>query len=96
MIRVMYRWRVEPDAEAQFVEAWRAATTRIRDQQPGAMGSTLVRPSDAPSTLVGLARWRHRDDVEAFWAAGIASPLPGGSLDSIEVFEEIEHMTLES
>ena len=96
MIRVIYRWTVEPEAEGEFVDAWREATTRIRDQQPGAMGSTLVRPAEAPNTLVGLARWRQRADVEAFWATGSASPLPGGSLDSIEILEEVEHMTLES
>jgi hypothetical protein len=59
------------------------------------MGSTLLRPADAPNTAVGLARWRRRDDVEAFWASGHATPLPGGNLESIEVLEELEHMTLE-
>ena len=48
-----------------------------------------------PTTAVGLARWRRRDDVEAFWASGHATPLPGGNLESIEVLEELEHMTLE-
>jgi hypothetical protein len=59
------------------------------------MGSTLLRPPDAPNTLVGLARWQRRDDVEAFWASGNATPLPGGCLDATEVLEELEHMTLE-
>jgi heme-degrading monooxygenase HmoA len=79
VIRVIYRWTLEPEAEDQFIDAWRAATQRIRDQQPGAMGSTLLRPTEAPNRVVGLARWQRRDDVEAFWASGSATPLPGGT-----------------
>jgi len=95
VIRVIYRWTVVAATEDQFIDAWREATERIRDQVPGAMGSTLLRPADAPNTVVGLARWQRRDDVEALWASGNATPLPGGTLESIEILEELEHMTLE-
>jgi heme-degrading monooxygenase HmoA len=91
----MYRWHVVPATEDQFIDAWRGATQHIRDQVPGAMGSTLLRSADAPTTVIGLARWQRREDVEAFWASGSATPLPGGTLESIEIFEELEHMTLE-
>ena len=62
---------------------------------PARLGSTLLRPSDTPSTLVGFARWQRRDDVEAFWTSGNATPLPGATLESIEILDEVEHMTLE-
>ena len=95
MIRVIYRWTVNPATEDQFIEAWREATQHIRADEPGAFGSTLLRPAHSPTTLVGFARWQRRDDVEAFWASGHAAPLPGAVLESIEILDEVEHMTLE-
>lgn len=99
MIRVIYRWTVDATEQDEFVDAWSAATQRIRDEQPGAMGSTLLRPSDTENSFVAVARWRRREDVEAFWAQGAqgsGKPLLGGTLNSVEVLEEIEHMTLET
>lgn len=98
MIRVIYRWSVDATEAETFVDAWSAATQRIRAEQPGAMGSTLLRPSDTENSFVAVARWRRREDVEAFWAQGSASakPLLGGTLNSIEILEEIDHMTLET
>jgi heme-degrading monooxygenase HmoA len=95
VIRVLYRWAVDPATEDQFIEAWREATERIRAHEPGALGSTLLRPADSPNTLVGFARWHRREDVEAFWNSGNATPLPDATLESIEIMEEIEHMTLD-
>jgi hypothetical protein len=59
------------------------------------MVSTLLRPADSPNMLGGRASRQRRADVEAFWASGNANPLPGGTLESVEVLEEVEHMTLE-
>jgi quinol monooxygenase YgiN len=95
VIRVIYRWTVDPATEDRFVDAWREATERIRAHEAGALGSTLLRPCDTPNTLVGFARWQRHDDVEAFWTSGNATPLPGATLESIEILDEIEHMTLE-
>ena len=95
MIRVIYRWSVDPATEDQFIDAWREATERIRTHEPGALGSTLLRPADAPTTLVGFARWQRRDKVEAFWASGNATPLPGATLESVEILDEVEHMIIE-
>jgi heme-degrading monooxygenase HmoA len=98
VIRVIYRWTVDAAETETFVDAWSAATERIRAEQPGAMGSTLLRPSDTENRFVAVARWRQREDVEAFWAQGSASakPLLGGTLESVEILEEIAHMTLEA
>jgi hypothetical protein len=35
MIRVVWRWEVDPEQRRQFVAAWRAATERIRSEEPG-------------------------------------------------------------
>jgi heme-degrading monooxygenase HmoA len=95
VIRVIYRWTVDPATEDQFIDAWRQATERIRSHEPGAFGSTLLRAFDTQNTLVGFARWQRRDDVEAFWTSGHATPLPGATLESLEILDEVEHMTLE-
>jgi heme-degrading monooxygenase HmoA len=93
VIRVSYRWTVDAATEDQFIDAWREATERIRAHEPGALGSTLLRPANAPNTFVGFARWQQRENVEAFWASGNATPLPGATLESIEIMDEIEDMT---
>jgi hypothetical protein len=46
-------------------------------------------------TARALARGREREDVEAFWASGAAAPLPGDTLESVKILDELEHMTLE-
>jgi hypothetical protein len=47
---------VDPEAEDQFIDAWRVGHQRIPDQVRGAMGSTLLRPADAPNTEIRRAR----------------------------------------
>ena len=95
MIRVIYRWTVDPAEQERFCDAWRAATERIRREEPGAMGSTLLRPVDDHETWVGLARWRSRQDIEAFWARGETTPLPGATFLSAEILDEWAHLTIE-
>ena len=94
-VRVIYRWSVDPEQTSSFVDAWRHATQRILAKEPGAMGSTLLQPPDEPHTWIGLARWRSRADVEAFWARGAAVALPGATFQSAEVLHERVHLTIE-
>ena len=95
MIRVIYRWAVDPAHSEAFVTSWRHATERILTEEPGAMGSTLLQPTDEPDTWLGLARWRSRTDLEAFWTSGRAVALPGATFRSAEVLEEHTHLTIE-
>jgi heme-degrading monooxygenase HmoA len=95
MIRVIYRWRVDPDRREEFAAWWHAGTLRIRSTRPGALGSTLLAPSTDVLQFAAVARWRSREDVEAFWAEPGGSPFDGAELISTETFEEVDDLTLQ-
>jgi len=95
MIRVVYRWRLDPDRCADFAHWWHQMTLRIRSDQPGAMGSTLLRPGQDQAHLVGLARWESEEQLVAFWARMSPLEFPGAELESMEILEELDHLTLE-
>jgi heme-degrading monooxygenase HmoA len=94
MIRVIYRWRVDPERRDEFVVWWHEGTLRIRSTRPGALGSTLLTPTDDPLHFVAVARWRSREDLEAFWADPAGAPFDEAELVSTEVFEEVDDLTL--
>lgn len=98
VIRVIYRWRVEPERQAEFAIWWHEGTLRIRASEPGAMGSTLCRSTEDPDCFVGIARWVSRDHVEAFWErTGIgALEFRGTTTESIEILEELDHLTVDT
>lgn len=95
MIRVLYRWRVEPARQAAFVEWWHDGTLRIRARHDGALGSTLLAPEGDGEHLCAIASWRARADLEAFWAMPGGSPaFAGAVLESAQIFEELDDLTL--
>jgi heme-degrading monooxygenase HmoA len=66
---VIYRWRVAPDQESAFIEAWRKVTELVRTHR-GGLGSRLHRASDG--AFVAYAQW----PSEAAWrAAGEKGPV---------------------
>jgi heme-degrading monooxygenase HmoA len=65
---VLYRWRVRPDAEEDFIAAWRLATEAFTTI--GALGSRLHRGDDGD--LYAYAEWPSR---EAWEHAGTRSPV---------------------
>ena len=95
MVRVIYRWRVEPRLHEDFARWWHDGTLRIRSSRPGARGSTLVRPSDGDGYLVAIARWDSEDDLAAFWRDPGGAEFPGAALESVEVLTELDHLTVE-
>jgi heme-degrading monooxygenase HmoA len=95
VIRVIYRWRLESTRRADFATWWHEGTLRIRSTQPGAMGSTLVRSTEDDDCLIGIARWQDTDALTAFWERMSPLEFPGAVLESLEILEELDHLTLE-
>ncbi|HTT86979.1 MAG TPA: antibiotic biosynthesis monooxygenase, partial [Acidimicrobiales bacterium] len=95
VIRVVYRWRLEPGRSTDFVRWWHEMTLRIRSGQPGAMGSTLLRAGHDDAQLVGIARWESEEQLVAFWERMSPLEFPGAVLESMEILEELDHLTLE-
>ncbi|MBC7987507.1 MAG: antibiotic biosynthesis monooxygenase [Sphingomonadaceae bacterium] len=72
---VLYRWAVEPDHEAYFIERWRAGTALLRDRY-GALGSCLARTDEGE--FIAFARWPSEEArAAAFAARGPLEPWPG-------------------
>ena len=92
MIRVVYRWRVERGREEDFATWWHDGTIRIRQSQPGSLGSTLCRSTKDSEVFVGIARWQNRQDVEAFWGQASDVGFDGAVLESVEVMEELDDL----
>ena len=66
MIRVMYRWKVNPGQEDVFAKAWTQGTKVIRATVKGARGSLLLQSRKNPCEFVAIARWTSVDDWRAF------------------------------
>jgi len=95
VIRVIYRWRIDADRAVEFATWWHEGTLRIRSTQPGAMGSTLLRPAEEDDCLVGIARWETREQLTSFWERMSPLEFPGAVMLSLEVLEEVDHLTVE-
>ena|ERR1039458_7485826 len=95
VIRVIYRWHIDADRQSDFATWWHDGTLRIRSTQPGAMGSTLLRSTDDENCLIGIARWESKEQLTAFWERMSPLEFPGAVLQSLEILEEIDHLTLE-
>ncbi|HEY0426808.1 MAG TPA: antibiotic biosynthesis monooxygenase [Pyrinomonadaceae bacterium] len=64
MFTVLYRWRVKPGLERQFIESWSIITAYYRENFAGALGSRLHQGSDG--LWYAYARWEsneHRQDA---------------------------------
>jgi hypothetical protein len=95
MIRVIYTWRVDSDRYSEFVEWWHAGTLRIRSDHLGAMGSTLCSPMPPGDRIVAIARWKSLEDLERFWQNSGGSPFPGAEMESVDLLDEVDHLTRE-
>ena len=97
MIRVVYRWQVEPKDFEAFGETWRATTNRIHETVPGALGSFMLRSFENEAEVITVARWESRQAWEQFWGNQDPEAMQAmrtlGKRVSAEAFEEIEDHT---
>jgi len=91
VLAVIYRWRIVPGGEADFLAAWEATTHRLRDER-GALGARLHRARDG--RFVAYAQWPDRATWEASRSAGPVDPALAAQLESV-VAERDEPILLE-
>jgi len=94
MIRVLYRWRVDEKRQEQFARWWHEGTLRIRDGNPGALGSTLCRSTSDQALIVGIARWESRSHLQRFWERTGKVEFPGATMEAIEILDELDDLTI--
>jgi heme-degrading monooxygenase HmoA len=57
VIRVIYRWQIEPENFDEFRRAWSATTNQIHEPVPGALGSFMLRACEDGSEVLTVAKW---------------------------------------
>jgi quinol monooxygenase YgiN len=72
MIRVVYRWTVDPQQADDFVAAWWEVTHHVQHARPGALGSTLLRSHIDRDVYLAVARW---ESLEAWQASRVSDGL---------------------
>jgi len=90
MFIVLYRWRIKPDKEQQFIEAW-AEVTEYFLTIFDSLGSRLHRGSDG--LFYAYAQWKSEDDREN--AFENASELEAGTKMRQAIDERFEPVILE-
>jgi len=94
VIRVLYRWRVERDRQREFADWWHRGTLRIRDSNPGALGSTLCRSVDDPAVMISIARWGSRAHLESFWQRTGKIEFAGATMAAVDILDELDDLTI--
>ncbi|WP_286220582.1 antibiotic biosynthesis monooxygenase family protein [Marinobacter apostichopi] len=97
MIRVIYRWRVSSENFEAFKVAWRHTTNQIHEQVPGALGSFMLKASEAEEEILTIAKWESLEAWQAFWGAQNPEQMEGmrklGTQLSVQAYDEIEDFT---
>jgi hypothetical protein len=94
VIRVFYKWRVEPNVQAGFRQWWHDGTLRIRTEHPGALGSTLLENQEDPDLFVGVARWTTVEALMLFREKVGTLRFDGAELISIDLLDELDDLTI--
>lgn len=94
MFAVLYKWRIDPQLEQQFVDAWTEITRYYLDNS-GSQGSRLHKGSDG--FWYAYAQWPSDDARQAAFA-GDALEAAGGKMRAaiLERFDEIRLEVIEN
>lgn len=97
MIRVIYRWVVQPKDFEDFRRVWSATTNRIHDSVPGALGSFMLRAGDRDSEVLTVAKWESEDTWKKFWGTQNPEEMREmrklGKRLSVKAYSEIDDYT---
>jgi heme-degrading monooxygenase HmoA len=91
MFIVLYRWRIKPEKEDQFIEGWAEVTDYFRKNW-NSLGSRLHRGSDG--VYYGYAQWRSKEDRENAFKNAVK--LKGSTKMSEAIEEQFEPIILEN
>jgi hypothetical protein len=90
MIVFLYRWRIKPGLEQQFIDSWSEITAHYREKG-GSLGSRLHKGSDG--LWYGYAEWNSAEDRAAAFEKIPDHPARESMKESIE--ESFDEITLE-
>lgn len=97
MIRVIYRWEVQPRDFEDFRRVWSATTNRIHDSVPGALGSFMLRASSRDSEVLTVAKWESEQSWKKFWGKQDPEEMQEmrtlGKRVSVKAYNEIDDYT---
>ncbi len=97
MVRVIYRWQVNPKNFEEFKKIWSVTTNRIHESVAGAQGSFMLKSFENETEVLTIAKWDSLESWKDFW--GKANPKEMETMRklakriSADVFEEIEDFT---
>lgn len=90
MFIVLYRWRIKPEKEAQFIKSWSEVTDYFRENFDS-LGSRLHRGNDG--LFYAYAQWKSAEDRE--YAFENAAELEGSAKMSEAIEERLDPIILE-
>jgi heme-degrading monooxygenase HmoA len=97
MIRVIYRWEVQPRDFEDFRRVWSVTTNRIHESVPGALGSFMLRASDRDAEVLTVAKWESEESWREFWGKQDPEEMQEmrklGKRVSVEAYTEIDDYT---
>jgi heme-degrading monooxygenase HmoA len=89
---ILYRWRLRPEAEASFVQAWSRISELLLEQR-GSLGSRLHRGSDG--LWYSYAQWPSAEARSKAFAAGPVDSKASKQMHAA-IAEEFPEVVLES
>ncbi|MCB1779725.1 MAG: antibiotic biosynthesis monooxygenase [Nitrosomonas ureae] len=97
MIRVIYRWHVEPGNFEEFKRIWANTTNRIHESVTGALGSFILKSFENENEVITIAKWGSLESWKDFFGNENPKEMEAmrklGKRISVEAFEEVEDRT---